>query len=781
MAHRWRVTAALVLIVALGSGAAMAAVAGARRTWEAMPAFLDYSRPEDAVVFFAGDQAERELGSQLASLDMVAASSRGAFVPLEIEGRADGDVELIDAFVSIEQRGILGRPFLVAGRLPDAEVPKEVAVDESLAERRHLRPGDDIGVHIPDARGRGETVLLEVTAIVRHPYDLTVETGRPDELDEENLFLGPAFWDRYGDDLETEGITLAVRLAAGGQALDAFADAASRLGGDDIFVQAGAEDLQGVPAVRRATEVQAWVLVAFAGLGTAAFLVIVGQALTRHVRSTADDYPVLRSLGMTRAQLVALAVLQALAIALAGSLLGATVAFASSPLAPFGLARRAEVNPGLRLDLVAVAGVAALIVVALVSWVGLSSSLATRLRRRRLDGASRPALGCARGRATLISPPAAIGLHLALSSGRGTRAVPLRTAAAGVGFGLGAMAASLTFSANLDRLLAEPALRGWNWDVAVGEITQPDQARQSEAMLAVNPDVAAFSAFTAGAFTVDGIEIPFAGVSTDHGVVSSPVMAGRHPAGSDEVALGAASLERLGKGLGDTVVLRFDDGSPVEARIVGQVLPPAVLDGSMDLGHGGVATLAGAQRIVGQRFELFADTYLVRFASGLRQAEAIERLEENFGSTVLRPTSTDDLENLRRIQGFPQALAMLIGLLGLATLAHALVTSVRRRRRDLAVLKALGFTRRQVRKSVAWQATTLASIALVGGLPLGVAAGRWTWAELVSRLGITSPTLVPLAALLTLALAVLGLANLVAAWPARLAAGTKPAQVLRSA
>lgn len=54
----------------------------------------------------------------------------------------------------------------------------------------------------------------------------------------------------------------------------------------------------------------------------------------------------------------------------------------------------------------------------------------------------------------------------------------------------------------------------------------------------------------------------------------------------------------------------------------------------------------------------------------------------------------------------PLGLALLLGLVG----GVALTAGVRRRRRDLAVLKALGFTRSQLRAVVAWQASALAGV-----------------------------------------------------------------------
>ena len=121
----------------------------------------------------------------------------------------------------------------------------------------------------------------------------------------------------------------------------------------------------------------------------------------------------------------------------------------------------------------------------------------------------------------------------------------------------------------------------------------------------------------------------------------------------------------------------------------------------------------------------------------------------------------------------------ILGALGAATLGHGLVATVRRRRREVAILKTLGFLRRQVSSAVAWQATTLIVIALAG-LPLGIAAGRWAWTTLAGQLGIPAEPHVPvLAVAITIPTAVL-LANVVAALPARAASRTRAALALRA-
>jgi ABC-type lipoprotein release transport system permease subunit len=123
---------------------------------------------------------------------------------------------------------------------------------------------------------------------------------------------------------------------------------------------------------------------------------------------------------------------------------------------------------------------------------------------------------------------------------------------------------------------------------------------------------------------------------------------------------------------------------------------------------------------------------------------------------------------------------VLLGVLAAATLAHTLVTSIQRRRRDLAVLKTLGFLPAQVRRAVAWQATSFCAIALLVAIPAGVAIGRWAWDVFASQLGTLGEPVTPPVALLLLVPAAVVVANVVAAWPARLAGRVRPALALRT-
>ena len=105
---------------------------------------------------------------------------------------------------------------------------------------------------------------------------------------------------------------------------------------------------------------------------------------------------------------------------------------------------------------------------------------------------------------------------------------------------------------------------------------------------------------------------------------------------------------------------------------------------------------------------------------------------------------------------------------------------MRRRRRDLAVLKTLGLTRSQLLRVVSCQASALAMVALLAGLPLGALAGRWSWALFAGSAGVADQADIPLPLVLLAIPAVLLLANLIAAGPGWAAAQTRPALILRS-
>ena len=144
--------------------------------------------------------------------------------------------------------------------------------------------------------------------------------------------------------------------------------------------------------------------------------------------------------------------------------------------------------------------------------------------------------------------------------------------------------------------------------------------------------------------------------------------------------------------------------------------------------------------------------------------------------SVLYPA---EIENYRSIGIIPDLLALALALGAVVALGLTLIASVHRRRRDLALLRTLGFTGRQLLSTVAWQASVAGVIGAVFGIPLGILVGRWLWTLFANNIYAVPRPTVPFLPLVIVALSSLVLANVVAALPGRSAARTSAAQVMR--
>ena len=123
---------------------------------------------------------------------------------------------------------------------------------------------------------------------------------------------------------------------------------------------------------------------------------------------------------------------------------------------------------------------------------------------------------------------------------------------------------------------------------------------------------------------------------------------------------------------------------------------------------------------------------------------------------------------------------MFFALIAVATVAHALVTTVRRRKHDLAVLRSMGLTQRDSRLAIVWQSTLLAIVGLVLGMPLGIVVGRFVWRQIAESFPVVYVSPLALVAVIVVIPIALVIANLLAAGPARAATRIHPAEVLRT-
>jgi hypothetical protein len=790
---RRRALVGLALLVGVASGAVMAAAIGARRTDTAYTRLLEATRADDAEVELGGPGYEPLIDRmrrlpQVADLGVESQVLLAPAMPGDPREFVWGTGFLSLASVDGRVGQTINRPLIVAGRRPDPGRADEIGISELVARRWGLRPGGTLRVRAVALEQlgtlfsgeqlvpAGPALALKVVAVQRLPEDPAVSVRAPGGLG--FVSLTPAFLRAYkGTVANFPGVR--VRLKRGQADMAGFTAATRRLSGNSPEVAVVPR-----PDVTRLVEdairAQAVALVLFAVLAGAAALVVVGQTLARELSLASAGQETVRALGASRAHLLAATLVPICLVGAAGAVVGAVVAVLASPLTPIGVALKAEPDPGLSFNVVGL-GIGMAATLALV--LGRVAAPAWRLAGER---PRRPGVSAAGSTSTLadtaarvgLPPTSVTGLRMALEQGRGPRAVPVRASLIGVTVGIVALTAAVTFGASLERLLGTPRLYGWNFDAVTGQWDRNDPATSRPAWLADNPRVGAWSAVWFSDIQVEGQVVHAASFDTAGGRVFPTLVEGREPSGPDELVLGSRTLRRLGLRLGQTV--RVEARRPATMRIVGR--SALVHTDNEDAGEGAILTIDGLRHLRPDRRGGYGTFYL-RFAPDTdpgAAARSLQRLPSGVVQQVDRPRPPADVANLGRVGALPDVLAGLLALLAASALAHLLVTSVRRRRHDLAILKALGFVRRQVSAAVAWQATTVALVALAVGLPLGVALGRWSWSLLADRIGVGAPPVTPGPALLAGVAGTVLVANLVAAWPGRVAARTRPAVALRS-
>jgi hypothetical protein len=554
--------------------------------------------------------------------------------------------------------------------------------------------------------------------------------------------------------------------------LDAFSKGIERLanGAPAGFVQS--RSLQ-TPKVERAIRAQATAVRIVAILTMLATILVLGQALLRQASAEARDDRVLRSLGMQRYELRLLVVMRGAVIGVAAAVVALVVAFLMSPLMPIGLARVAELNHGFDADLV-ILGFGALAV--LLGVIGLRlvaswrvSAAATSRQSHRQPFARRV---LARGG---LSPSADMGVRFALDPGRG-ETFTVWTTVLGATLTIALLAGLWSFQVSLDHMLDSPRLYGWNWSVKSGAPALPDVGAALVPAFSHDPVISAFASGTITQAELGLERVDIMGMQQQQGHVAPTVIEGRLPRSADEVMLGSRNLERAGLRLGDIAVLRLGN-TATGLRIVGRGLFPEFGDAG-GLGNGVYVTFQGVKRMLPEARQ---NVFLLRYRAGTDAASETSHLRAALDPLPTRASGEPrEVQALSDISGLPALLGGVLALLAAATLAHTLISSVRRRRRDLAVLRTIGFVRRQVWLSVFWQTATLVTLALLIGIPLGALLGRFAWNVFAEDLGAISEPQVAWIPFLVIIPVAFALAGLVATVPAWLAGRTRPGVALRA-
>jgi ABC-type lipoprotein release transport system permease subunit len=776
---RWRSLLVIALMVALTGGATIAAVAGARRSATAFERFDDEARTFDVVVSDASFEPEPPAMQALLHGPLVEEFN-------DVASLGNDSSIAGDFYVPMSRRGLdIERGVLIDGRRPDPDDPHEVVLTDLTSEQYGLRVGDtfELGTFAP---ADVPWPRMRVVGIVRNGFTL------PTQATPGITIATPAFMEAYGDGFVFTSIIHMVRLIDEPDAVERFTDGVATAYGQqrlpDIRVAQAEEFVSDSISVITAALVAVALVIAVAGVAW----VVAGVA--RDQRGASIDIGVLRALGSTPGQQRALLVGMVAPALAVGPVLAVVVAAGLSPLLSVGLARRLDPDPGLRADwTVLLIGAAALAVVVVAS----ASITAWRLVDVSGRAPAAPKVPRTVDRAARALPPApGTGVRFALH-GRRRFGAQVGSALVGAVIGVVGLVAVAVVWSSMQRLVDTPARWGTTWDAAIWVEPGPGSLTAETAEeLVDDADIDAAAVLVHGApVTVDGVVVDAMTLNTLKGDLGPAVIEGREPRTADEIALGRDTLEAVDVPIGASVTVGTPTRAAEELRVVGVIAYPTIIAaGPTSVALGAVLSGEGGDRLLVRDASLIPGVryIVVRWAPGVDEEAALERLTDG-GSTVLLPTQPPEvagdvllptqppeIEGLRDVRGFPLVAAGALVVLGVVATIHALLLSVRRRHHELGVLSALGFTPAMRATVIATQATTLACVALVIGVPLGLLVGRATWAAIAGEIGLADDPMTPIGLLAAGAAALVLVLNAFATVPAKSAYRLRAAQALRS-
>ncbi len=817
----------IVLLVGLVGGLAMASLAGARRTQSSYPTFLASTNPSDLTVSAGALNSDAADGSsaftkQISHLPGVK-RVRDLIAPIVIPLSKQGAARLqlaneLQTYGSLDgELSQQDRLTIIKGRLANPNRVDQVEMTANAAGFLHLRVGQKIrlGAFTTEQARSPGFGTAKVQPRLQFEATLTGIVVFNDQVVQDDvdrsygfMVVTPALIRQISTISPSSTTPVLYNLQLDHGNLDTakveteFINATPPLSSYQIHVTA-----RTTAQVELSIKPESVALGAFGVIAGLVALILGLQAVNRQLRRSVEDRRVLLALGASRAAMAGDGLIGALSAVVLGALLAVAVAVLLSPLAPLGPVREVYPHLGFAFDWTVLgAGLAALILALGAATMTISILLSPHRARGRRR-APRVSM-ITRGAESLSLPVSALlGVRFALEPGRGRTEVPVRSTLIGTILAVTLLVATLTFSSGLSTLVSHPSLYGWNWSYML--LPSNDVPPHALKLLSHDPDVAAWSGYSGYASVqIAGQNVPIL-LGHPRAKVAPPILTGHGLDSNNQIVLGSATLADLHKKVGDTVTVSY--GSPKDAPIyipptplliVGTATFPAVGTSSFIADHTSMGTGAliplGVEPPAFQRATLAKDPNLngpelvfVRLRAGVSLAQGRANLlrvvtaaDQTFAAD---PNGQGNVVSLRGVQrpaqivdyrsvgSTPIFLASALALGAIVALALTLVASVRRRRRDLALLKALGFTPRQLARVVSWQASVTAVVGVIVGVPLGILIGRQLWTLFARSINAVPDPTVPTVSVILVALGSLIFANLVASIPGRIAARTSTA------
>ena len=777
---RWRALVGLLLLIAFATAAVEATAAGARRGATAMDRLLERTEPGTMLVLLNQGPFDWEV---VRSMPQVAALSAFAVTGVGVEGLGEhpeiDPTELgLFPFIDDQLLNTIERPVVLDGRVPDPSRADEVAVSPNFADHFDRGVGDHVTLHLYSAEqldnydeGAPDGPIIDATivGVIRSPW-LHDTADSPAG----GLVGSAGLYEQYPDNVVgtagTVNVNAMVRLRDGGAGVDEFEKEFTRLTGIENADFQNLDDA--AQHTRDVTSFEARAMLLLALTALLASMVLLGVAISRYCTAALADLEVLRAFGLTPAQTRFACASGPASAAVGGVVLAGAGALWVSRWFPVGSAALVEPSPGTSFDPLVL--LPPIIIVPLLV-VG-ASLVSLRSARRTNESAGRVSFVDA---ATSTWPlTLGLGTRFALS-GRSTRSSASgRSALLGSILGVTGVVGALTFAHGIADATNSYERFGQTYELGTflgaggQDFVDPPSTL---AAIATDPDVDGVLDTANDVARTDSGSVSLFSYAPVENPIDVVVTEGRLPTTSSEIALAPLSAEQEGVGTGDTITLAGPVGSAT-LTVTGIAFVPAAPHNGYASG-GWVLPDAFQGLFDGFRFHFG----LVSTRPGSDSQAVIDRLASegiDLGPGPIMPPP--ERGELAELQTVPLLLAAFLALLGVGAVAHTLASTARRRRHDVAMLRALGMRPRDSGAIVFVQAGAIALVGLIVGLPLGLVLGRTVWRSVALDTPIDFVVPRDWSALALVALAVFATAALLAVWPSKRLATLQLSRELRS-
>jgi putative ABC transport system permease protein len=513
---------------------------------------------------------------------------------------------------------------------------------------------------------------------------------------------------------------------------------------------------------------------------------IIANAIGGRVLAQYREIGLLKAIGFTPRQVAGVYLLQHLALALVGSLIGLTLALLIAPIYLEQLARTFNSTTGASFDPLLSAITVAVILVAVAIFTLLPAMRGGRVSTVQAITAgftpvgNRPSLLARIARRLHLPTPVTVGVKDAFARpGRATLTI------AALSFTIVTITFTLGMEAMIGKMLDNRGLIEEPWDI---EIVR-DKASDADIrrVLDANPDVESYAtsnwmrAELSGSDAGPRPEFNLRALGADTLDSGYPIIDGRMLTGPGEAIVGRPLFDALGLRIGQQVAVEAirdpfgaRDRQSLTLTVVGSYVEPEE-DGQVMLFSEATA------REVFPGIE--PDTYEVMMREN---ADWDALLAEAHGATDYGITTDlrerDTPGEITTIRGIMYGLSAVLLIIGVANMLTTMLLNVRERVRDIGIFKALGMTPRQVVSSVASGVGLLTVLATIVGIPLGLLLFRVLFVVIGENMADADPTLYAPPSWRGLALIVPGalvFAIVSSIVPARRAASVQVTEVLR--